>query len=613
MEDKIGELWHKIIHKAALATYPQQAIFLNKIQHKLQIIFCGLGGEIGLPIKNVAKHQHFAKQTILQKIAGSGTKVSLSYKDDEGFYLPEKIDFFNSKTLNYKLYIWLCALHAVADTTYKTWIVDNQKNTIKTLKKYPGLKPLYKLLTDAHITHRQQTKNYNQDDIKQENAIIDALMKPGSIDKLPIAKNAPQPVILWSHPNPPKPQINDKLKTHCKQKKQKNKKQQKKPVKNKKYQAKREDFKENKAGLILTRFENIFSHSEYTNNTLKNSDDEDLANNNTADDLDVLSISEQQGKAGSVKFDLDLPSAAADDTIIKQGELLPEYDYKKRQMQDDYCAVTELCATDATPCELPKRLQKINNRLKAQFQMLMPKKQIFKNQSNGDDIDIDGFVDYVSYAKAVEYSYPPNLYTKTYNNQRDLSCLLLADLSLSTDSGISVEMRIIDVIKDSLFLFSESLNALQDEFAIYGFSSKNRQNIRYHIIKEFNQKYNSTIRGRISKIKPGFYTRMGAAIRKSTKVLQKQPSEQKLLLILTDGKPNDLDKYDSRYGVEDTKISIIEAKKLGLQVFCVTIDESASDYLPYIFGASNYILIRKPTHLPHALPMLYAKLKNSFN
>jgi nitric oxide reductase NorD protein len=101
---------------------------------------------------------------------------------------------------------------------------------------------------------------------------------------------------------------------------------------------------------------------------------------------------------------------------------------------------------------------------------------------------------------------------------------------------------------------------------------------------------------------------MGAAIRYATELLTKEASSQKLLLILTDGKPNDLDKYEGRYGIEDTRMAVLEAEKLGLQPFCVTIDEQAEDYLPYLFGSRSYVLVRNAEELPRKLPLLYLRL-----
>ena len=233
---------------------------------------------------------------------------------------------------------------------------------------------------------------------------------------------------------------------------------------------------------------------------------------------------------------------------------------------------------------------------------------LHRAQQEGCEIDLDAYLRYTSDRAAGQVAAADGLYRDLRIGARDLACLLLADLSLSTDSWVNNRDRVIDVIRDSLYLFAESLGATGDSFAMYGFSSRKRDPIRFHQLKTFDEQYTGTIRGRIAAIKPGYYTRMGAAIRHSTELLKLQSSERRLLLILTDGKPNDLDKYEGRYGIEDTRQAIHEARQAGLQPFCVTIDTRANDYLPHLFGTGSYVVIHKPTQLPKELPLLYARL-----
>ena len=169
----------------------------------------------------------------------------------------------------------------------------------------------------------------------------------------------------------------------------------------------------------------------------------------------------------------------------------------------------------------------------------------------------------------------------------------------------------IDVIKDSLMLFSEALGATGDQFGLYGFSSRRRDHIRFHRIKDFGEKYGPVPRGRIAALRPGYYTRMGAAIRHASSLLARQRNALRLLLILSDGKPNDLDHYEGRYGIEDTRMALIEARNMGLRPFCVTIDKEGAGYLPHLFGPAGYTVIRKPEELPSRLPLLYAQLTAS--
>jgi nitric oxide reductase NorD protein len=325
--------------------------------------------------------------------------------------------------------------------------------------------------------------------------------------------------------------------------------------------------------------------------------------------MEMISVSRgKQQSASRIRFDLDLPSAADDDTPLGEGILLPEWSWKKRQLLADHCRLQPLLATHAPATPLPRHLQRTARRLRRQFQALAPSRSWLRAQRDGSEVDLDAYERFVSQRAAGEVAEDGRLYRSLHSTGRDLSCLLLADLSLSTDASLNNDSRIIDVIRDSLYLFADALDASGDRFALYGFSSRRREHIRFHQLKDFAERYDGRIRGRLAAIKPGFYTRMGAAIRHASTLLAKQPNRQRLLLILTDGKPNDLDQYEGRYGIEDTRQAVVEARRQGLRPFCVTIDKNGADYLPYLFGSNGYVVIRKPAELPQRLPLLYAQL-----
>ncbi len=180
---------------------------------------------------------------------------------------------------------------------------------------------------------------------------------------------------------------------------------------------------------------------------------------------------------------------------------------------------------------------------------------------------------------------------------------------MSTEAYLDDQRRVIDSIVDSLLLFGEALQALGDPFALYGFSSVRRQHVRWQVLKDFDEGYGGEVRGRVLALSPGYYTRMGAAIRRASQVLGGQPQKRRLLLLLSDGKPNDLDRYEGRYGIEDTRQAVIEARSQGLVPFCITIDKEAADYLPYLFGADGFALVERAGQLPERLLQLYRRLR----
>ncbi len=309
-----------------------------------------------------------------------------------------------------------------------------------------------------------------------------------------------------------------------------------------------------------------------------------------------------------LRLDVEMPPSGHEDIIIGPGIPVDEWDYRKHMLLPGHCRIQELVGRHEGGLLLPEHLRKHAARLKQQFSALTPQRHWLKGQPDGSEADIDACVRLYADHKAGSREMGHDVYLAQQHRERDLSCLVLADLSLSTDAWVSHNQRVIDVIRDSLMLFAEALTATGDKFGLYGFSSQRREQVRFHRLKEFNAPYDPIARGRIAGIKPGFYTRIGAAIRHATSILEKQESAMRVLLVLTDGKPHDIDYYEERYGIEDTRMALMEAKKKRIKPFCVTIDREGSHYLPHLFGVNGYTVLRRPEELSSKLPMLYAQL-----
>jgi len=612
MEEQVGELWHKLITRAADNQHPAAAVHLHDIQRKIAIYFRALGGDSGLQIEIADATANLAPRSLLQRIAGSNAKIQLAWRDERSLRLPASIAWFDQQSLNSDLYYWLASLAAVRDTAKNAeieedWFRLNQQMTLAALDAFPGIRPRYQRLLQAHLKQRPDPDKLKAADAGVEQALQQALLSPGSIDTLPAAKNRPQPVPLWMHPHPPLTRASSMQDDDSAQSGGGHSREIEELAPR---QAERVEEPEAERGLITVRMENIFTMGEFVNVDRGTEDEEDMDRaEDVARDLDKLSIS-HNGKASKtrLKFDLDLPSAQADDLILDDGILLPEWDWKKQCLLPDRCRIVQMIASDAQPCPLPPYLSRTAKRLRDQFQAITPARVWHRAQMDGQDIDLDAYLRYASDRAAGHQVPADNLYRDMRSGARDLACLLLADLSLSTDAYINDTHRIIDVIRDSLYLFAESLHATGDRFSMLGFSSRRRDPIRVHQIKGFEETHSAIIRGRISAIKPGYYTRMGAGIRHATQLLSREGNGRRLLLILSDGKPNDLDQYEGRYGIEDTRQAVIEAKQQGMQPFCVTIDRKGNDYLPHIFGNGSYIVVRDPQQLPQKLPQLYALL-----
>ncbi len=610
MEELVGKLWHRIITGSARTNFPQAAVSLEEMRKTVGVFFRALGGDAGLKLEAAMATENRARRRWLQRVAGSHGRVELSWRDTEALRLPACIDVFPERALNRDLYLWLAALAAEDTAGERDWFGYNQWLTCRVLHRFPGLTERYRHLVEAQLALRPNPAQLPSEEAAQERALQAALQHPGTIAQLPAARRPPQTVYLWLHPNPPRHTLDSNAKDlpdapaagqDGESREAKDKRRQR---------AERVEMPDGKRGLVLDRFENIFSWAEYVKVDRSTQEDDDLdAAEEAAKDLDMLSVArDTRGSASRLRLDLDLPAAASDDLPLGEGILFPEWDYRRGSLRADYCSVQPMIAADAKPCELPGTLRPMARRLRNQFDALMPARMWHRAQQEGSEIDLDAYLQHTTDCALGHTHAGEGMYRDYRRGVRDLSCLLLADLSLSTDAWVNNSARVIDVIRDSLYLFSEALSATSDRFALYGFSSRHRSHVRIHTLKAFNETYGPLVRGRIAAIKPGFYTRMGTAIRYATQQLAGQPGAQRLLLLLTDGKPNDLDQYEGRYGAEDTRMAIIEARRQGLQPFCVTIDDEAADYLPHLFGNAGFVLIRRPAELPRRLPLLYAQL-----
>jgi nitric oxide reductase NorD protein len=164
------------------------------------------------------------------------------------------------------------------------------------------------------------------------------------------------------------------------------------------------------------------------------------------------------------------------------------------------------------------------------------------------------------------------------------------------------------VEKEALVALVGGLDACGDEHAAFTFTSRRRDAVWVRAVKEFDEPFGAPVSGRIGALKPGHYTRMGAALRHVTHRLVERPRAHRLLLLLTDGKPNDTDHYEGRYAVEDTRMAIREARRGGTKVFGITVDREARHYVPYLFGPGAYAIFPHISRLPSALPAIYRQI-----
>jgi len=281
-----------------------------------------------------------------------------------------------------------------------------------------------------------------------------------------------------------------------------------------------------------------------------------------------------------------------------------EWDFRRADYRKSWCTLFEY---EVHPIKEPfveitlRRYGGYVNALRKRFELLRREPKVVKRQREGQDIDIDAAIEASVDIKAGQEP-SENIFLKLDRTERNIAVLFLIDMSGSTKGWINLAER------EAIVMMCEALESLKDRYAIFGFSGMTRNRCDFYIIKRFEETYGDIVKSRIAGISPKDYTRMGPAIRHSTKILKGVDARTKLLITLSDGKPEDYDAYKGDYGIEDTRKSLIEAKEQGIHAFCITIDKEASSYLPHMYGEVNYIFIDDVRKLPNRITEIYRRL-----
>ncbi len=316
------------------------------------------------------------------------------------------------------------------------------------------------------------------------------------------------------------------------------------------------------------------------------------------------------GKAKEVLLSDDPPApragsaqAAMTSGTSPESVTYPEWDWRAGAYREPGATVLLLPASsgpqqwvDATLRQRRGMLDEIRRR----FELLRAQRVRVRKQLDGDDIDLQAYIENQADFRA-GLPMEQRLYQSERRSRRDMALMLLVDISGSTDGWIADGRRIIDVEREALLLVCIAMDGLAEPYSVLAFSGEGPQAVVVRSIKRFDERYDETVAQRIAGLEPEHYTRAGAAIRHATTLLMHEPAAHRLLLLLSDGKPNDIDDYEGRYGVEDMRQAVTEAKLQGVSPFCLTIDRQAANYLPAVFGPHQYALLPRPELLPTVL------------
>lgn len=281
-----------------------------------------------------------------------------------------------------------------------------------------------------------------------------------------------------------------------------------------------------------------------------------------------------------------------------------EWDFRRGGYRADWCTLEEKSLSPVRSGFVAATLGKYGSllkRLRRQFELLRTNDRVVRRQREGDDIDLDALIEALGDYRA-GFIPSDRLFTRLLRDERNITAMFLVDMSSSTEGWINV------ALKETLVLLAEALETVGDQYGIYGFSGMRRSRSELFHIKHPEESYGNVVQQRIAAITPKDYTRMGPPIRHLTKKLLESQGKIRLLMVISDGKPEDYDDYKGQYAIEDTRKALLEAKGVGVHPFCITIDKSAHEYLAHMFGQRNYIFVNDVNALPIKMVHMYRLL-----
>jgi nitric oxide reductase NorD protein len=630
-EETVGKYWHRLIGSASTYRHhPEAAVPLEAVRTRIGVMFRALGGSGAIRIVSGAPMESGHRLNLKQRMGLGREKLDRAIMDESTLRLPAMLDVFPHREENEALYEWLAAwfAHAVPPKTAADDPLRNDllrlratlETTRATLQRWPGLEPLYRRLCAACLAARP--KRWLPTCEAALETVIESLLG-GTPAKEPDEKlvaairgterdlsafTAPNgystflPVPVWgevametggAHRDDTDEEGGHSV--HVDQ-------LRRRAIRHPNDQSQRGD------PLLLHRFETIFSIAEMVNVNRNVEDEDEEGAREALNDLPELTIGSHHKRTSTrLKLDLELAPAVAETESIVAEITYPEWDWKRQIYRPDYCRVVAGPAPETGEDWVPDaEMQKRIRQVRRQFEALRPKRQIIHGEPDGHDLDLSALVRDLADRRAGGPG-TERVFVSSRTNARDLSLAVLMDVSLSTDAWLDGR-RVLDVEKSALLALTHGLTACGDEHAVFTFTSRRRGWVNVSRVKDFDEDLNPKVIRRIQALRPGQYTRMGAAVRHVLAQIAERPQRHRLILILTDGKPNDIDHYEGRYGIEDTRMAIREAREAGIRVFGVTVDEHARDYFPYIFGRGAYAIFPSIARLPTALPAIYRQI-----
>ncbi|PKP85243.1 MAG: nitric oxide reductase D protein [Alphaproteobacteria bacterium HGW-Alphaproteobacteria-2] len=640
-EESVGKLWHAFASRLDAERIHEGArVHLSEVGGRLAVFFRALGGDAAVEIKPVGEEVSRHRLSLRRRLGAEAEHAPRASFDGAALRLPESLALFPAREANAALYVWLaaCAAHAAPPGDWPedplaadlAALTATRAMVAATLADAPGLAGLCADLCAAHLALRS-TPVLPAAEAAVEAVIRHLLGDPAPLDGQAVAFLAavetadcsalphaprgyrpPRPVPLW-------PALRGLGRSEASEVESRDTEGTpetgSEDGRARRARRRKADQAERRDSFILHKFEAILSWAEFINLNRRVEEDENDDAKKAADDQDEIGLGQiSKAPATKLKLHLDLAPEDVDRESLAAALTYPEWDVRTGAYLPDHVRVL---ADRVEPGDAPppwRADQKAAARIRAvrrQFEALRPGRVSTTGHPDGDELDIERTVRAQADLRATGET-TARIWRQTRTEARDLAVSILLDVSRSTEAAVPGHghdgRSVIEIAREALAALAWGLEATGDSFAIHAFSSLKRDRVFLREAKGFAEPMGTMVEARIAALSPGFYTRLGAAIRHASAGLAREARRRRLLLVITDGKPNDLDHYEGRHGIEDSRMAIREARRAGHAVFGITVDRDGKAWFPRLFGPGGYALVSHPDRLAQALPAIYRQL-----
>jgi len=640
-EEAVGRVWHRLASRIdAPPSFEDSRVDLADIAPRLGVFFRGLGGAGAVEIKGVADETSHHRLSWKRRLGTGSESVPRAHFDGGTLRLPASLAALPGREANGALYLWLAAMaaHAGAPVEQADPLLADlaalrgvRAMTAATLAEAPGLAALHGELCAAVLSTRRRA-GLPPLELAVERVVrrllgdgaplcdqAQAMWQFVSGDGPPAPTFAFPPAPLRYRPFQPAPLWLDLRPLHLSapgavetratdgQPEQAGDEDRAVPRRARRHKA---SEAERRDSLILHRFEAILSWAEFLNLNRRIDDDDNDDAKKAADDMDEIALGQvSKAPATRLKLHLDLAPEDVDREALSGACTYPEWDCRSGAYLPGHVRVLasrqEADPLAPRPGDDPTAARRIRA-VRRQFEAMRPGRMWSAGMLDGDELDMEAAIRSAADLRATGEG-SDRIWRQLQPMQRDLAVSILLDVSRSTESAVTGR-AVIDIEREALTALAWGLDACGDDCAIHAFSSLRRDRVFLLECKAFGEAMGPMVEQRIASLRPGFYTRLGAAIRHASADLARQGRKRRLLLVITDGKPNDLDHYEGRHGIEDSAMAVREARRMGHAVFGVTIDRDGKSWFPRLFGRGGYALVPHAEHLTRVLPDIYRQL-----